>query len=60
LNALSIRSGWEELRVSIVVDKILDRFYPGAESPSTKANEGTVAMIDLLLGEYDSLDEVPF
>lgn len=55
-----VRSLREELRVSIAVDKILDRFYPGAESPSTKVNEGTVAMIDRLLGEYDSLDEVPF
>ena len=55
-----VRSLREELRVSIAVDKILGRFYQGAETPSTMANEGTVAMIDRLLGEYDSLDEVPF
>jgi hypothetical protein len=55
-----VRSLREELRVSIAVDKILGRFYPGAEGPSTMVNEGAVAMIDRLLGEYDSLDEVPF
>jgi len=55
-----VRSLRENLRASIAADKILGRFYPGAEGPSTKVNEGAVAMIDRLLGEYDSLDEVPF
>ena len=54
------RSLRQELRDSIVVDKILGRFYPAADTTSTKANEVAVAMIDRLLGEYDSLDEVPF
>ncbi len=55
-----VRSLRQELRDSIAADKILGRFYPGADTTSTKANEGAVAMIDHLLGEYDSLDEVPF
>lgn len=55
-----VRSLRENLRASIAADKILGRFYPGAEGPSTKVNESAVAMIDRLLGEYDSLDEVPF
>ncbi len=55
-----VRSLRENLRASVAADKILSRFYPGAETPSTKANEGTVAMIDRLLGEYDGLYEVAF
>ena len=55
-----VRSLRENLRASVAADKILGRFYPGAEGPSTKVNEGAVEMIDRLLGEYDSLDEVPF
>ncbi len=55
-----VRSLRENLRASIAADKILSRFYPGAEGQSTKVNEGAVEMIDRLLGEYDSLDEVPF
>ena len=55
-----VRSLRENLRASVAADKILSRFYPGAEGPSTMVNEGAVAMIDRLLGEYGSLDEVPF
>ena len=55
-----VRSLRENLRASIAADKILSRFSPGAEGPSTKVNEGAVEMIDRLLGEYDSLGEVAF
>lgn len=55
-----MRSLRQELRDSIAADRILNRFYPGADTASTKANEAVVAMIDRLLTEYDRLDEVPF
>ncbi len=55
-----VRSKRQELCDSIAADKILSRFYPGADTTSTRVNEAVVAMIDGLLADYDRLDEVPF
>lgn len=55
-----VRSLRQELCDSIAADRILSRFYPGADTISTKANEAVVTMIDRLLADYDRLDEVPF
>jgi hypothetical protein len=55
-----MRSLRQELCDSIAADKILGRFYHGADTTSTRAHEAVVAMINRLLVDYDRLDEVPF
>lgn len=55
-----MRSMRQELCASIAADKILDRFYPGADCTSTRANEAFVELIDRLLAEHDENERFPF
>jgi hypothetical protein len=55
-----VRSLRQELCDSITADKVLNRFYPGADNTSTKANEAIVSLIDRLLAEHDEIERFPF